>query len=407
MPHNYRREGSGRSEYERGGRLHPGRERNRNRDDDRYSPRDESSFNRDYDSDRSYYSESSDQDRDDQGWSRRGRETYDQGPARDAPGWQAPGWRDESWDRDRSQDWRSRDRDYSQHNESQFYSRNFDQKQQSRWRDERGNQDRPQRATSGSGLLHWRDQQTDENYFGTGGNYGAFSTGPGARASGSAYEDPGYLGASRRIWRDRPMTWSEDDDRSAGSSGSSEMYGGSSFGAQGGYDRPYGPAASSQRAFGQDYREQFAEQRYGRNPAFGYGFDTSAQSPTFRGRGPKGYERSDERLREIICERLTDDPRIDATDVHIEVKDKVVKLTGTVSDRRSKYEIEDIVEHCGSVKDIDNQVRVRTGAGMTQSSGGAVRSNPQMPNEGLGGATSSDTDTKSAASRSASTKRSS
>jgi osmotically-inducible protein OsmY len=399
MPHNYRREGSGRSEHERGGRMHTDRERYRVHDQDRYSPRDDSTFNRDYDSDRSYYGESADRDREDQRWSRPNRDVYERGSEQSAAR-----WRDEPRDRSHSDDWRLRDRNYSQHGDLQGRRGSFDSPQQNRWRDEHNDQGG---SPSGSGLLHWRDQDTDENYFGTGGNYGAYSTGPGARASGSAYEDPGYLGASRRIWHDRPMTWSEDDDRSAGSSGSSEMYAGSRYGAQGGYDRPYGPVSSSQRAFGQDYREQFAEQRYGRNPEFGYGYESNSQSATFRGRGPKGYERSDDRLREIICERLTDDPRIDASDVHIEVKDKIVKLTGTVSDRRSKYEIEDVVERCGGVKDIDNQVRVRSGAGMTQSSGGAIRSNQQTFNEGVVNASSSDTDTKSAASRSSSTKRTS
>jgi hypothetical protein len=176
------------------------------------------------------------------------------------------------------------------------------------------------------------------------------------------------------MWRDEPQTWQEDDARSAGSTGSSQVYASSSYGSQGGFDRPYADAnqratARQGRGFGQEHREQFAEQRYGRQPAFGYGF-TEGATGGFRGRGPKGYERSDERLREIICERLTDDPRVDASDVHIEVKDKVAKLTGQVPDRRTKYEIEDVVEHCG-VKDIDNQLRVRSKADVSPNSGTA------------------------------------
>jgi osmotically-inducible protein OsmY len=58
---------------------------------------------------------------------------------------------------------------------------------------------------------------------------------------------------------------------------------------------------------------------------------------------------------------LTDDPRIDASDVTVTVTDKVVKLAGTVSDRRTKYEVEDLVERCGGVSDIDNQLRVSRG----------------------------------------------
>ena len=32
-----------------------------------------------------------------------------------------------------------------------------------------------------------------------------------------------------------------------------------------------------------------------------------------RGRGPKDYTRSDDRIREEVCDRLTDDPRVDAS----------------------------------------------------------------------------------------------
>jgi hypothetical protein len=89
-----------------------------------------------------------------------------------------------------------------------------------------------------------------------------------------------------------------------------------------------------------------------------YGPAPGTQS--FRGRGPRGYRRSDERLKELICERLTDDPRIDASDVSIEVKDQVVEISGAVDNRRTKYEIEEIVESFGGVQDIDNRLRVRS-----------------------------------------------
>jgi osmotically-inducible protein OsmY len=77
-----------------------------------------------------------------------------------------------------------------------------------------------------------------------------------------------------------------------------------------------------------------------------------------RGRGPKGYQRSDERLLESICERLTDDPRIDASDIEVAVKDQTATLSGSVPDRRTKYEVEEIVEACGA-REIQNQLRVK------------------------------------------------
>jgi hypothetical protein len=80
-------------------------------------------------------------------------------------------------------------------------------------------------------------------------------------------------------------------------------------------------------------------------------------APNHRGRGPKGYQRSDERLHEIICEMLTNDPDIDASEVTVEVKGGEVTLTGNVDDRRTKYEIEHKIEHHAGVNEIHNQLR--------------------------------------------------
>ncbi len=82
-----------------------------------------------------------------------------------------------------------------------------------------------------------------------------------------------------------------------------------------------------------------------------------------RGHGPKGYARSDERLREAICERLLDDPDIDAREITVEVKDGVVTLEGHVANRLSKHIIEDLVDACGGVRDIRNLIAVRANGG--------------------------------------------
>jgi osmotically-inducible protein OsmY len=78
---------------------------------------------------------------------------------------------------------------------------------------------------------------------------------------------------------------------------------------------------------------------------------------SYRGRGPRGYTRSDERLLETVCEQLTDDPRIDASDIEVEVNQQVVTLRGSVPDRRTKYAVEELVEDAGA-RDIENQLRV-------------------------------------------------
>jgi osmotically-inducible protein OsmY len=79
------------------------------------------------------------------------------------------------------------------------------------------------------------------------------------------------------------------------------------------------------------------------------------------GRGPKGYVRSDERIREDVCDRLSDDDEIDARDITVTVKNADVILEGTVIDRRSKHRAEDIAESISGVKNVTNQLRARKG----------------------------------------------
>ena len=77
-----------------------------------------------------------------------------------------------------------------------------------------------------------------------------------------------------------------------------------------------------------------------------------------RGRGPKNYQRSDERIREDICERLALDEYVDATDLEVTVENAVVKLEGTVNERHATRMAEDIAESVRGVKDVQNNIRV-------------------------------------------------
>jgi hypothetical protein len=81
----------------------------------------------------------------------------------------------------------------------------------------------------------------------------------------------------------------------------------------------------------------------------------------YRGRGPKDYRRSDDRIREEVCDRFTDDPRLDASDVTVKVENGDVILTGTVATREQKRRAEDIAERVTGVADIINQLRVLGG----------------------------------------------
>lgn len=91
----------------------------------------------------------------------------------------------------------------------------------------------------------------------------------------------------------------------------------------------------------------------------------------FRGRGPRNYSRSDERIAEDLNERLMDDDEIDASDIGVRVEDGVVTLEGTVRERWAKHRAEDLADSCGGVKDVENRIRVQRVAGSQQRQDGA------------------------------------
>jgi osmotically-inducible protein OsmY len=79
----------------------------------------------------------------------------------------------------------------------------------------------------------------------------------------------------------------------------------------------------------------------------------------YAGRGPRNYQRSDERVREDVNERLTIDPRIDASDIDVQVQSGEVTLGGMVDDRRTRRLAEEIIEDLPGVRDVRNELRLR------------------------------------------------
>lgn len=80
------------------------------------------------------------------------------------------------------------------------------------------------------------------------------------------------------------------------------------------------------------------------------------------GRGPKGYQRADERICDEINERLTAHGLIDASDVECRVQNGEVVLSGFVDSRAAKRAAGDLAENVYGVRDVHNQLRVRTHA---------------------------------------------
>jgi hypothetical protein len=110
-------------------------------------------------------------------------------------------------------------------------------------------------------------------------------------------------------------------------------------------------------------RSDYDRTRFGREETFG------EKVKNFFGIGPKGYKRSDDRIREDISERLEDHPSVDASGIEVTVNDGIVTLTGTTDDRGSKRLAEDVADRVRGVKDVNNQLRVQYGAGETGRTG--------------------------------------
>lgn len=91
--------------------------------------------------------------------------------------------------------------------------------------------------------------------------------------------------------------------------------------------------------------------------AMPYG-ETDPAGRGFRGRGPKNWRPSDERIRDTVSELLTDHDGIDATDVEVTVENGEVTLSGTVGSRWEKRLADDIAHSCRGVHDVHNRLRV-------------------------------------------------
>lgn len=92
--------------------------------------------------------------------------------------------------------------------------------------------------------------------------------------------------------------------------------------------------------------------RFGDGSAF-------ATTEDYRGRGPRGYVRSDNRIREDLNEQLLEDPALDATNIEAEVRNCEITLQGTVSSRYDRRRAERIAEAISGVRHVQNNLRIQ------------------------------------------------
>lgn len=102
------------------------------------------------------------------------------------------------------------------------------------------------------------------------------------------------------------------------------------------------------------------------------------QDARYQGRGPKGYRRSDDRIREDISDRLTDDPYIDASDIDVKVEGSEVTLTGHVASRNARRRAEDLAERISGVTHVQNNLRVTSGSESTREERQAQAEKPGL-----------------------------
>ncbi len=159
---------------------------------------------------------------------------------------------------------------------------------------------------------------------------------------------------------------------------------GSSYGQSGQGDEGWGSQAGHGSGYGMG--------GYGMGSQ-GMGGQQGRQS--HRGKGPRNYSRSDERITEDLNERLMQDEDIDATHINVSVSNGEVTLEGTVEQRWMKHRIEDLAERCSGVKDVENRIRVkRSDEGGSESDRSA--SSSTTGNGGKSGTTNKSTNNPSA-----------
>ena len=90
-----------------------------------------------------------------------------------------------------------------------------------------------------------------------------------------------------------------------------------------------------------------------------FGADDEGRERGYRGHGPSGYKRSDERIMEDACDALTEDWGVDARQISVMVSDGEITLDGTVPSRDQKRRAEDCVEDLSGVRHVQNNLRVQ------------------------------------------------
>ncbi|PVE21653.1 hypothetical protein DC522_25455 [Microvirga sp. KLBC 81] len=236
----------------------------------------------------------------------------------------------------------------------------------------------------------WRDEGSREGYGRSDRGGSDWGSRGGGWSGGSGREDQGGggYGEAYRAGRDfgrgsgdygRSSDWDygRGSGRDYGGGGSQRQFGGNDY-SRGFYGADQGYGGRQERDYGQRGGERGFWERAGDEVSSWFGDEDAERRRRMdeqrggqhRGRGPKGYTRSDDRIREDVNDRLSDDPFVDASEIEVAVSSCEVTLSGTVDSREAKRRAEDIAEQVSGVRHVQNNLRVQQQtAGMTGTTG--------------------------------------
>ncbi len=282
--------------------------------------------------------------------------------------------RDRNWqDRDQQQGGWQGGEDFGQGEQGQH--RGFEESQ-GRWNDEREQFGSGQQQ---GGQWNRMGRYSEEGW--QGGGQGRFAQGGNTRMDRDFNQPSRARGSFGQNDQDMNRSHSGESGSSGWRSGSgygsgwggygqgSSRYGAGGGSGSGGYGSGYGSGGyGGSSSYGQQGQQRGFLDRATDEVSSWFGDDDARrrrEMDEHRGRGPKGYTRSDERIREDVNDRLTDDGWLDASDIEVEVSGSEVTLTGQVNSRAEKRRAEDIADGISGVKHVQNNLRVKDRTAMS------------------------------------------
>jgi hypothetical protein len=276
---------------------------------------------------------------------------------------------------------RDRNQSYYNRNEGRYENRN-----ESPYRDQFGPRDWESRDES------WRSQSRDR-----GGEFRDYRD-YNERSYGGPRQHEERFGAGYTGYESRrfPGTFGEyedqrydRDERDRNQYGERNQYGDrNQYGIASG--RFYGSGYGEGNYGGSDWNRNASPERYGRNwsregvyrgpqrdreEGFGQHLRDVSQQALRKVkrmfRGPKGYKRSDDRIREDVNDRLSQQDHFDPSDIEVSVSNGEVTLIGLVELRHEKFLAEEIADDVSGVNEVHNQLRVARAPGSQSASSAA------------------------------------